>query len=101
MFNIIMGAIMIITGALSIIFGNSTKFMNKKKIKDAIKFKKYLIVQRVLYTITGLCLVLIGRFTILNPLVDWQYNLVIALQLIFLLINFIINKKYLVINKRH
>lgn len=99
MFNTIMGLLMIITGIISIVFGNTTKFIKKQNIKDADSLKKYLLAQRLLYTIAGLSFVIIGRYTLLDPLVDFQYNLLIGLQLLFMLINFVLNKKYIVKNK--
>lgn len=99
MFHTIMGILMIVTGIISIVFGNTPKFIKKRNIKDESTLKKYLLAQRLIYTIAGLCFVLIGRYTLLNPLIDLQYNLLIGLQLMFILINFIINKKYKVSNK--
>lgn len=99
MFHIIMGLLMIITGIISIVFANTPKFIKKQNIKDKNTLKKYLLAQRVLYTIAGLSFVIIGRYTLLDPLIDWQYNLLIGLQLIFLLINFVLNKKYKVKSK--
>lgn len=99
MFHIIMGLLMIITGIISIVFANAPKFIKKQNIKDKNTLKKYLLAQRLLYTIAGLSFVIIGRYTLLDPLIDFQYNLLIGLQLLFLLINFILNKKYKVKKK--
>ncbi|MBZ9688578.1 hypothetical protein G9F72_019810 [Clostridium estertheticum] len=98
MFHIIMGLLMIITGVISIVFGNTPKFIKKQNIKDENTLKKYLLAQRLLYTIAGLSFVIIGRYTLLDPLINWQYNILIGLQLIFILINFVLNKKYKVKN---
>ena len=99
MFHIIMGLLMIITGVISIVFGNTPKFIKKQNIKDENTLKKYLLAQRLLYTIAGLSFVIIGRYTLLNPLIDLQYNILIGLQLMFILINFVLNKKYRVKKK--
>ena len=92
MFHILVGLLMIITGVLSIIFGNTPKSIKKVNNKNERTVKKFLIAQKLLYTITGICFILIGRYTLLNPLIDLQFNLLIVLQLTFLLINFIIKK---------
>ncbi len=99
MYHTIMGLLMIITGIISIVFGNTPKFTKKQNIKDESSLKKYLLAQRILYTIAGLSFVIIGRYTLLDPLIEWQYNLLIGLQLLYLLINFILNKKYKVKHK--
>ncbi|MBU3144933.1 hypothetical protein [Clostridium sp. CF012] len=99
MFHIIMGLLMIITGVISIVFGNIPKYIKKQNIKDENTLKKYLLAQRLLYTIAGLSFVIIGRYTLLNPIIDLQYNILIGLQLMFILINFVLNKKYKVKKK--
>ena len=99
MFHTIMGLLMIITGIISIVFGNTPKYIKKQNIKDENTLKKYLLAQRLLYTIAGLSFVIIGRYTLSHPLIGFQYNLLIGLQLLFLLINFVLNKKYKVKKK--
>ena len=99
MFHTIMGLLMIITGIISIVFGNTPKYIKKQNIKDENTLKKYLLAQRLLYTIAGLSFVIIGRYTLLDPLIGFQYNLLIGLQVLFLLINFVLNKKYKVKKK--
>ena len=99
MYHTIMGLLMIITGIISIVFGNTPKFTKKQNIKDESSFKKYLLGQRILYTVAGLSFIIIGRYTLLEPFIDWQYNLLIGLQALFLMINFVLNKKYKVKHK--